>query len=183
MRASSRAVALAATLALVSRDDASAHRREDYLQAARIGVEPDRLEITLDLTPGVAVAESFLAALDRDHDGAVSAGDQRGYAERVTRALALEVDGRLLTPRAVSWAFPEPSSIRAGHGTIRLEIAAALPVSAEGAHRVRFRNTHLEGHSAYLANALVPGSSRVAVKAQRRSTDQAELTIDYHLSR
>ena len=33
--------------------------------------------------------------------------------------------------------------------------------------------------SVYLANALVPGSEHVAVTAQRRDSDQTELTIDY----
>jgi hypothetical protein len=36
---------------------ASAHRRDEYLQAARIAVGPDRVRIELDLTPGMAVAD------------------------------------------------------------------------------------------------------------------------------
>jgi hypothetical protein len=50
-----------------------------------------------------------------------------------------------------------------------------------GAHRLLFRNAHLAGHSAYLANALVPESDRVAVTAQRRDRDQSELTIEYRI--
>ena len=50
-----------------------------------------------------------------------------------------------------------------------------------GSHRLLFRNAHLAGHSAYLANALVPESARVAVTAQRRDRDQSELTIEYTL--
>ena len=50
---------------------------------------------------------------------------------------------------------------------------------AAGSHRLLFRNAHLAGHSAYLANALVPESARVAVTAQRRDRDQSELTIEY----
>ena len=36
----------------------SAHRLDEYLQAARVGIEPDRLHLELDMTPGVAVADA-----------------------------------------------------------------------------------------------------------------------------
>jgi len=73
----------------------------------------------------------------------------------------------------------DPSAFRRGDGTIRLHIEATLPEVAAGSHRLRFRNAHLAGQSAYLANALVPESARVAVTAQRRDRDQSELTIEY----
>ena len=173
------ALVLAATLA--ASPDVSAHRTEDYLQAARIGVEPDRVLITLDLTPGIATAESLLAALDHDRDGWLSAEEQRGYVEQVVSALAVEIDGRRLEPRVRSSGFPESSALRRGEGTIRLNIQAALPEVPDGPHRLLFRNAHLAGHSAYLANALVPDSARVVVTAQRRDRDQTELTIEYTL--
>ena len=161
--------------------DVSAHRSEDYLQAARIGLEPDRVSITLDLTPGIAVAESFIAALDHRGDGAVSTDEQRRYAGQVASALKVEIDERPLRPRVVSWSFPELSAFRRGEGTIRLKIRATLPKVSAGSHRLFFRNVHLAGHSAYLANALVPESARVTVTAQRRDRDQRELAIEYTL--
>jgi hypothetical protein len=176
LRASSR---LAAALLTIAATDASAHRTDDYLQAARIGVEPDRVRITPDLTPGSAVADSFLAALDQDHDGRLSPDEERAYARQVVRALRVQIDGRPLGPRVVSSSVPEPSAFRRGEGVIRLELQAALTGAGAGPHRLLFRNTHLAGHSAYLANALVPTSDRVAVTAQRRDRDQRELTIEY----
>jgi len=172
-------VALALTIAVVAGTDASAHRREDYLQAARIEVEPDSVLITLDLMPGIAVAESFITALDRDGDGALSGEEQRGYAEMVVSTLQVAIDERPLQPRLVSWSFPEPSAFRGGEGTIRLMIHATLPRVSAGSHRLFFRNAHMADHSAYLANALVPESARVTVTAQRRDRDQRELTIEY----
>lgn len=166
-------------MTLIAGTNVSAHRTEDYLQAARIGVEPDRVLITLDLTPGTAVAESFIAALDHDRDGSLSVDEQRGYAAQVMSALEIEIDERPLGPRVLSWSFPEPSAFRRGEGTIRLNIQATLPNVSAGSHRLLFRNAHLAGHSAYLANALVPESARVAVTAQRRDRDQSELTIEY----
>src|SRR5688572_13269857 len=161
------AAVLALVLALVAGPDASAHRAEDYLQAARIGLEPDDVVITLDLTPGVAVAESFIAAVDHDRDGALSPDEKRRYAGQVVSALKIEIDERPLQPRVVSVSVPEPSAFRLGEGTVRLTIQATLPRVSAGSHRLLFRNAHLAGHSAYLANALVPESALVAVTAQR----------------
>jgi hypothetical protein len=180
LRASSGlVVVLALTMTLAASTDVSAHRTEDYLQAARIGLEPDSVVITLDVTPGIAVAESCIAALDRDRDGSLSTDEQRAYAGQVVSALKVEIDERPLQPRVVSWSFPELSAIRRGEGTVRLNIQAILPRVSAGSHRLLFRNAHLAGHSAYLANALVPESARVAVAAQRRARDQSELTIEY----
>ena len=180
MRASNGlTVVLALTTTLVAGPDVSAHRTEDYLQAARIGVEPDTVLITLDLTPGIAVAESLLATLDHDRDGSLSREEQRGYAEQMVNGLEVAIDGRPLHPGVLSSTFPEPSAFRRGEGTIRLNIQATLPQVSAGSHRLLFRNAHLAGHSAYLANALVPESARVAVTAQRRDRDQSELTIEY----
>jgi len=173
------AIGAALALTLLATADVFAHRTEDYLQAARIGVEPDRIQITLDLTPGTAVAESFLAAIDRDGDGSLSAAEQRTYARQMVSALQVELDGRSLHTNVRASCFPEAAAVRRGEGSVRLDIEATVPDLSPGSHRLLFRNAHLAGHSAYLANALVPESDRVAVTAQRRDRDQSELTIEY----
>jgi len=48
-------------------------------------------------------------------------------------------------------------------------------------HQVVFRNRYRGDVSVYLANALVPGSDRVAITAQHHSAEQRELMIDYEL--
>jgi hypothetical protein len=176
---SGRTAGLALTLTLVAGTAARAHRTEDCLQAARIALEPDSVQITLDLTPGIALAESLVAALDRDGDGALSTDEQQRYAGQVASALEVEIDDRPVHLRLVSWSFPEPSAFRHGEGTIRLKLAATLPGVSAGSHRLFFRNAHMADHSVYLANALVPESARVTVTAQRRDGDQRELTIEY----
>ena len=173
------AIGAALALTLLATADVFAHRTEDYLQAARIGVEPDRIQITLDLTPGTAVAESFLAAIDRDGDGSLSAAEQREYARQMVSAWQLDLDGRSLPTRVRALSFPDAAAVRRGEGTIRLDVEATVPDLSPGSHRLLFRNAHLAGHSAYLANALVPESDRVAVTAQRRDRDQSELIIEY----
>ena len=173
------AIGAALALTLLATADVFAHRTEDYLQAARIGVEPDRIQITLDLTPGTAVAESFMAAVDRDGDGSLSAAEQREYARQMVSAWQLDLDGRSLPTRVRASSFPDAAAVRRGEGTIRLDVEATVPDLSPGSHRLLFRNAHLAGHSAYLANALVPESDRVAVTAQRRDRDQSELIIEY----
>ena len=71
--------------------------------------------------------------------------------------------------------------MRRGEGTIRLQSTATLPRLSTGLHQLLFRNRHHPDRSVYLANALVPASEEVAVTAQRRDSDQTELTIDYVL--
>jgi hypothetical protein len=175
--------ALVSSLVAAWLTKASAHRTEDYLQAARIGLEPGRVGMTLDLTPGTAVAESFVVALDGDGDGALSAEEQRRYAAGVQSALTVELDERALRTRVVSWSFPPLSAFRRGVGMVRLRIETSVSNVSPGAHRLRFRNAHLAGHSAYLANALISESPRVVVTAQRRTRDQSELTIEFTVRR
>ena len=45
--------------------DASAHRLDDYLQATRVSVTTNRIDLSLELTPGVAIADQLLAITDK----------------------------------------------------------------------------------------------------------------------
>ena len=65
------AVAVAAGL-LVGEVTVGAHRLDEYLQAARVSVAPNRLDVDWELSPGVAVAERVRRLLDCDGDGRVS---------------------------------------------------------------------------------------------------------------
>ena len=157
----------------------SAHRTDEYLQAARLGIEPGRAHVELDLTPGTALAEGVLAAVDSNRDGVLSADEQSTFATVVLSALALEADGIRVTLRLDAADFPEAASVRRGEGAIRLRATAILPRLSVGLHQLVFRNMYHQDRSAYLANALVPESDRVAVMAQRRDSDQRELRIDF----
>jgi len=159
----------------------SAHRRDEYLQAARLAVEPDRVELELDLTPGIAVADATIADLDRDRDGVLSAEERRACVGQVLDALVFELDGRPLHVEAIGSTFPGLDDFRRGEGTIRLHAAIVLSDQADGDHQLSFRNTNHRDGSVYLANALVPKSDRVTITAQRRDPAQRDLTIDYVL--
>jgi hypothetical protein len=163
----------------VASTSVSTHRRDEYLQAARIALQPDGVLIELDLTPGIAVAESIIATIDHDADGSLSRDEQTTYAGQVVSALEIKLDAGPLPLRLVSSTFPSVSAFRRGEGTIRLQASATHPSVPTGPHQLFFRNAHFASQSAYLANALVPESSRVSVTGQRRDVDQRELTIDY----
>jgi hypothetical protein len=180
LRASSGTpVVLAMTAVLVIESGVSAHRRDELLQAARIAIEPSEVELGLDLTPGIAVADAIIADIDRNRDGSLSAGEKDDYARWVLAAIELDVDGQPLQLTRVASTFPDLDTVRRGEGTIQLRSAATLPRVSDGDHQLSFRNTHRRDLSVYLANALVPRSDRIAITAQQREAEQRNLTIDY----
>lgn len=159
----------------------SAHRLDEYLQAARISIDPDRVALQLDLTPGVALANRIAGELDRDRDGAISENEIHAYAAVVQNDLTLAVDGRSLQPQLVETRIPALSAISQGIGTIQLRWVAQLPPLPAGPHRLFFRNGHHCDMGVYLANVLVPANDRVAVTGQDRDVDQREFTVAYDL--
>jgi len=159
----------------------SAHRRDEYLQAARLAIEPARVQIQLDLTPGIAVADTVLRQIDRDRTGTISADEGQAYADVVLKAVRLESDGQPLRLELSDRRFPAIEAVRRGEGVIRLEFTAAMPPLSPGAHTLRYRNSHRPEIGVYLANALVPASERLTVTAQRRDVDQRELMVDFVL--
>jgi hypothetical protein len=173
--------ALAACALVVITAAASAHRRDEYLQAARVAIDPDRVALALDLTPGIAVADQVIAEIDRDGDASITPEESSAYVQRVLSALTLDVDGRPLRLEIVERAIPAIDAMRQGEGAIRLQLAAALPALGAGVHRLRYRNAHRPDISVYLTNALVPASDRIAVDAQRRDAAQRDVTIEYAL--
>ena len=180
------AAGLALIIAVFAATDLSAHRRDEYLQAARLAIAPGRVELQLDLTPGIAVATSVIADIDRNGDGVFSAEETQAYAQRVLSELRLDIDGHALHLRQpqsqpTADAFPAADAIRRGEGVIQLQLEAALPALTAGAHHLTYHNAHRRDIGVYLANALLPDTDRVAITAQLRDPEQRDLTIDYVL--
>ena len=178
-----RRTLVACVLVLAAGAAAPAHRRDEHLQAARIGITPDHVTVDLDITPGADLAAAAIAAIDRDADGSVSAEERDLYATSVAGALWLANDREAHALRIVSAAFPDVEAIRRGEGTIALRLRANLRSDlASGEHQLIFGNGHQPAQSVYLANALVPEDSHVTIVSQRRSATQHELTIAYTLA-
>jgi hypothetical protein len=168
-------------MAVAAAAGVSAHRRDEYLQAARLAIEPARVDVELDLTPGIALAEGVVAEIDRNRDGVVSGAEARAYAAVVERDTELALDGRPLPRQLVEVHAPAVAAMIEGVGTLRLRWTAPLPDLAPGMHRLRFENAHHPDIGVYLANVLVPSSDRVAIVQQDRDAGQRQFSVEYTL--
>jgi hypothetical protein len=175
------ASALGLIIAIAASTDLSAHRKDEFLQAARLAVAPGRIELQLDLTPGIAIADDIIADIDDNRDGKLSVNERQAYVGRVLSAIDVEIDGHAVSVASIASSFPDLETFRRGEGTIQLRLDATLPQLSAGAHHLSYRNSYRHDVGAYLANALVPDSDQVAITAQRRDADQRDLTIDYTL--
>ena len=173
---------LAAAVLLALPHDTSAHRLDEYLQATRIAVATDRVEVEMDLTPGVAVAPRVFALVDRDADGRVSEREIEAYARSVLQDVVLRIDGRAYGLELVRAESPSWGEMRDGLGTIRIEGTAAVSLAASGDHRIRYQNFHQPDISVYLANALVPSSRAIAIAGQQRDPTQQRFDLDLTIS-
>jgi hypothetical protein len=184
LRAGSAGAAALVLIAAIVADSTplSAHRLDECLQAARIAIEPDRVELDLSLTPGVDVIDSIAGEIDRNGDGLLATAEQAAFASRVLGAVTLVHDDHPLKLTLRTTTFPDVNALRGGEGTIRIRAVASVSALAGASHRLSFRNGFRPDVSVYLANALVPESNRVAVIAQHHAGDQRDLTIDYVVS-
>lgn len=135
-----RGIMLAAAL-LGLAAPASAHRLDEYLQAATIAVASDRVELHLRLTPGAEVADMFVAGIDRDGDGVLSRAEWEDYATEVQRNLSLEADGTALSLRLTGASFADVDQVKQGEAAILLDFAADLP-TANGPRSLTFESRH-----------------------------------------
>ncbi len=171
-------VVVAAALVMCVAAPASAHRLDEYLQAAVLNVERERAEIDMWLTPGVEVFGKVLAAMDANTDGAISAAKQRAYAKKLARDLTLSIDGVRLPLVLRSFTFPDVADMRQGIGQIELNFEARTPPG--GSHRTLvFENRHLPEISVYLANCLVPADPDICITVQHRNYVQSVYRVEY----
>ena len=177
---SSRSILLVAVVSLLGCPaPAGAHRLDEYLQAMRVGIDATRVNLEIDLTPGVSIAKQVTSWIDANGDGLLSQAEGLAYANEVLTSLAATVDGTpvALTMRDVR--LPEVMDMAGGVGTIRLSASAELPDRTNGRHELRLVNTHRREMSVYLSNALVPSDSHIQIVTQQRDRDQHSLTIGY----
>jgi hypothetical protein len=170
---------LGAWLAIVP--PAGAHRLDEYLQATRLSIDVERVDLELDLTAGVALASSVFGWIDTNRDGTISDAEGEEYARQVLRSVVLKVDGWPVPITLVETSFPQFREMSLGVGTIRLRATAKVPMAHAGHHQVSFLNTHRSESSVYLVNALVPANPRIQLADQRRDIAQHGLTLEYRV--
>ncbi len=168
-----RRMGVCALLALGLAECASAHRLDEYLQATLIGVTREGIELEIRLTPGVAIMPVWMAVVDQDRDGRISAGEQRAYVDRVVREVELRVDGVPAPLSLVESSFPPLEAMREGLGSIAIKLR-----TPRTGHELRFENRHLPEVSVYLVNCLAD-SDGLVVTRQERDKAQKSIAFDY----
>jgi hypothetical protein len=159
-----------------------AHRLDEYLQATRISIELNRVRVEMNLTPGTAVADNVIAAIDHDRNGAISSAEGAAYARIVVTSLSLNVDGQDRALTLDGYSIPALTDMRNGEGIIRLQASAKIPHASTGPHRLAFANTHRSDIGVYLINALIPADDRIRITGQSRDTLQNEFKMDYKVN-
>jgi hypothetical protein len=158
---------------------ASAHRMDEYLQATRLAIDLDRVDLEIDLTPGIELATTIFGAIDTNHDGEISSVEGETYARQMLRSVVLKSDGLSVPITLVETSSPPFSDMKLGVGMIRLRATARVPAVTSGPHQITYLNTHRPESSVYLVNALVPANPSIQISDQRRDVAQHGLTLDY----
>jgi hypothetical protein len=156
-----------------------AHRLDEYLQATLVVIEPERVRLQINLTPGVAVAEQVLALIDRDRDGVISTNEAAAYCELLKRDLVVRLDQREIKLKLTTSYFPGPAELRTGLGFIQIEYSATIDALARGPHKLTIDNRHLPKFSVYLVNAAQPASGSVRITKQARNENQSTTEIQF----
>ena len=167
-------VALCALLLLPA--PASAHRLDEYLQAAILDFGKDSLTLELRLTPGTSVAARVIRGIDTDRNNSFSQAERDAYAARVQSDLTLTIDGAPRTLRLMRAAFPPLAGLRGGTDGILLAFTTPLP---QGARTLTLENRHLPALSVYLANSLVPRDPQIRITGQSRNLTQSRYTVQW----
>jgi hypothetical protein len=174
--------ALVSLLLLLLASHAFAHRLDEYLQATRIAIATNRIDVSLELTPGAAVASQFLPLIDKNGDGQFSDEERAAYVQRVLKDLQAGLDEKPLTWRPTNTSFPTLPEIKAGEGVIRIKASATVGPLAAGKHALTLTNTHLPVISVYLVNALVPQDPALKITKQIRDEFQKGYRLEFSAS-
>lgn len=172
-------LALALLLSAFFSTRALAHRLDEYLQATIVVIEPGGIRLQMNLTPGVQVAETILAQIDRDHSGIISDAEAVAYAESLKRDLTLQLDQQDAEMTLSASEFPDLVELRAGVGIIQMEFSVKPAAPSTEVHKLTLENRHLPKISDYLFNAAKPKSTSVRILTQKRNQNQSLCTIEF----
>ena len=174
-----RFAAATAGLLLVLSASPSAHRLDEYLQAARLSLAHTRVELEIDLTPGASVADGIISLIDRDGDKRISPLEAERYGREVLAEVVLELDGR---PIALTLNHVEASPLedmRHGLGAIQVRASGDVESRMSFRRELHFQNNHHAASSVYLVNALIPTDPGISVVSQMRDAKQRDARIEY----
>ena len=158
-----------------------AHRLDECLQAARIRVERGRLDVSIDVTPGVAVADLVLTGIDQDQDGRISEEEEKAYAKVVIRDVNISLDGEPFSLKLRRVRASPLYELQQGLGAIRIQAQAEFKPLTEGPHRLNLTNNHLPDISVHLVNALEPDGEEIVITGQDRDRSQRSYNLCFEV--
>lgn len=171
---------LLSCLLLLLATHAFAHRLDEYLQAARIAVATNRIDLSLELTPGVAIVDQLLVVIDKDRDGQISQEEVGAYAHSVLKDIQFGLDERVLPLGLADTSFPTILEIKAGVGVIHIKATTIGPLT-EGKHSLTLTNGHLPAISVYQVNALTPKDRAIKIMKQTRDELQKNYRLEFRV--
>jgi len=173
---------LLSCLLVVLATNAFAHRLDEYLQATRVSVATNRIDVSIDLTPGVAVADRVLAVIDKDGDGRFSQDERAAYARGVLKDIRVGLDEKVLALTVTESSFPSVLEIKGGVGVIRIKAIAPVAPLSVGSHTLSLTNAHLPAISVYLVNALVSKDPKIKTNKQTRDELQRDYRLEFEVA-
>ena len=173
--------ALLVGLSLALAANALAHRLDEYLQATRVAVSTNRIDLSIELTPGVAVVSQVMAVIDKNGDGQISPVEQNDYGKQVLKDLLLRLDDKVSALQLVEASFATVLEMQSGVGVIRLKASAQSNTLTAGKHSLYLTNAHLPLISVYLVNALTPKTPAVQITKQTRDELQKEYRLEFEI--
>ncbi len=176
------AVIATAGILLTMSASPSAHRLDEYLQAARVSLERTRVALEVDLTPGASVADGIIALIDRDGDNRISPLEAESYGRDVLTDIVLELDGQPVALTLSHVEVPSMDEMRHGMGAIQVRAGGDVAPRMSLRRELHFQNNHHAGSSVYLVNALVPSDRGISVVGQTRDAKQRDVRIEYSVS-
>ena len=161
--------------------DARAHRLDEYLQAVRVAVATNHIVVSIELTPGVAIAGQLLAVIDRNRDGQCSVSEQAEYLQTVLKDIRVRLDEKALALNLADTSFPTVAAIQSGVGVICVNAVAKAGEIAAGKHTLSLTNAHLPTISVYQVNALRPKDSTIQITKQTRDELQKDYQMEFSI--
>jgi hypothetical protein len=174
-----RAVLATAALLVATAASPSAHRLDEYLQAARVSLAHTRVELEIDLSPGASVADGIISLIDRDDDKSISPPEAEQYGRGVLADVVLELDGCAVSLTLDRVEVPSLDEMRHGLGAIQVRASGTVEPRMGSRRELHFQNNHHPDSSVYLVNALMPSDPGISVVAQARDAKQRDVRIEY----
>jgi hypothetical protein len=157
-----------------------AHQLDEYLQSTLISIDQNKITLSINLTPGISIAQKVLPRIDTNHDRTISTIEAQAYCEKFKNDLTIGIDGHRAFLKLEGFNVPDYADLTNGFGMIQTIYSIEAPLRP-GEHKLTFENHHMLGIGNYLLNAAKPKSDLIQILSQKRNETQSIGTIEFKL--